>query len=134
MDETPNGGGGRGCVGNEDGRYSHAQNLDGLNEVRRHLTNDVDGLDFEPNRAMMNRIEEMLSGNQELTGAYRDFYEHELTESMLMQQGYGYNDAHNMALEIHNVEPQALYSPEIVQEYSRWFNNSDFEYWGIIIE
>lgn len=62
---------------------------------------------------MMNKIEEMLSGNQELTGAYKDFYEHELTESMLMQQGYGYNDAHNMALEIHNVQPQALYSPEM---------------------
>ena len=113
------------------GGYSHKQNLDGLNEVRRHLTYDVDGLDFEPNKAMMNKIEEMISDNQELTGAYRDFYEHELTESMLMQQKYGYNDSHNMALEIHNVQPQALYSPEIVQDYSKWFNKSDFEYWGI---
>lgn len=118
----------------ESGRYSHTQNLDGLNEVRRHLTNDVDGLDFEPNKAMMNKIEEMLSANQELTGAYKDFYEHELTESMLMQQGHGYNEAHNMALEIHNVQPQALYSPEIVQEYSKWFNKNDFEYWGITKE
>ena len=115
----------------ESGRYSHTQNLDGLNEVRNHLTNDVDGLDFEPNKAMMNKIEEMLANNQELTGAYKDFYEHELTESMLMKQGYDYNIAHNMALEIHNVQPQALYSPEIVQEYSKWFNKSDFEYWGI---
>ena len=116
------------------GSYSHKQNLDGLNEVRKHLTNDVDGLDFEPNNAMMGKIEEMLSNNQELTGAYKDFYEHELTESMLMKQGYGYNDAHNMALEIHNVQPQALYSPEIVQEFSKWFNKSDFEYWGIAIK
>ncbi|MBR4085817.1 MAG: RHS repeat-associated core domain-containing protein [Lachnospiraceae bacterium] len=121
-------------AGGESGRYSHTQNLDGLNEVRRHLTNDVDGLDFEPNKAMMNKIEEMLSANQELTGAYKDFYEHELTESMLMQQGHGYNEAHNMALEIHNVQPQALYSPEIVQEYSKWFNKNDFEYWGITKE
>ncbi len=113
------------------GSYSHIQNLDGLNEVRNHLTNDVDGLDFEPNKVMMNKIEEMLSNNQKLTGAYKDFYEHELTESILMKQGYGYNDAHNMALEIHNVQPQALYSPEIVQEYSKWFNKNDFEYWGI---
>lgn len=70
---------------------------------------------------MMKKIEEMLSNNQELT------------ESMLMKQGYGYNDAHNMALEIHNVQPQALYSPEIVQEFSKWFNKSDYEYWGITI-
>ena len=95
------------------------------------MTNDVDGLDFEPNKAMMNKIEEKLSGNQELTGAYKDFYEHEPTESMLMQQGHGCNDAHNMALDIHNVQPQALYSSEIVQEYSKWFNKSDFEYCGI---
>ena len=74
----------------ESGSYSHKQNLDGLNEVRKHLTSDVDGLDFEPNKAMMEKIEEMLSNNQELTGAYKDFYEHELTESMLMKQGYGY--------------------------------------------
>ena len=114
--------------------YSHKQNLDGLNEVRKHLTNDVDGFDFEPNKAMMEKIKEMLSNNQELTGAYKDFYEHELTESMLMKQGYGYNDAHNMALEIHNVQPQALYSPEIVQEFSKWFNKSDYEYWGITIK
>lgn len=116
------------------GSYSHKQNPDGLNEVRKHLTNDVDGLDFEPNNAMMRKIEEMLSNNQELTGAYKDFYEHELTESTLMKQGYGYNDAHNMALEIHNVQPQALYSPEIVQEFSKWFNKSDYEYWGITIK
>ena len=118
----------------ESGSYSHKQNLDGLNEVRKHLTNDVDGLDFEPNKAMMEKIEEMLSNSQELTGAYKDFYEHELTESVLMKQGYGYNDAHNMALEIHNVQPQALYSPEIVQEFSKWFNKSDYEYWGITIK
>lgn len=118
----------------ESGKYAHNQNLDGLNEVRNHLTNDVDGLDFEPNKIMMNKIEEMLSNNQKLTGAYKDFYEHELTESILMKQGYGYNDAHNMALEIHNVQPQALYSPEIVQEYSKWFNKSDFQYWGISIK
>ena len=83
---------------------------------------------------MINKIEEMLTNNQKLTGAYKDFCEHELTESMLMKQGYSYSDAHNMALEIHNVQPQALYSPEIVQEYYKWFNKSDYEYWGITIE
>ena len=112
-------------------RYSYKQDLDGLNEIMKHLTNDVDGLDFEPNKAMMKKIEEILSNNQELTGAYKDFYEHELTESILMKQGYGYNDAHNKALEIHHVQPQALYSPAIVQEFSEWFNKSDYEYWGI---
>lgn len=118
------GGNGETTAGSEGGSYSHKQNLDGLNEIRKHLTNDVDGLDFEPNKAMMEKIEEMLSNNQELSGAYKDFYEHELTESMLMKQGYGYNDAHN-------IQPQALYSPEIVQEFSKWFNKSDYEYWRI---
>lgn len=81
----------------------------------------------------MDKIEEMFSNNQELTGAYKDFYEHELTESALMKQGYGYDDAHNMALDIHDVAPQALYSPEVVEEYYKWFNKSDYEYWGITI-
>ena len=39
---------------------------------------------------MMNKIEEIFLNNQELTGAYKDFYEHELTESISMKQGYGY--------------------------------------------
>lgn len=52
----------------------------------------------------------------------------------MMKQGYDYNDAHNMALEIHNVQPQALYSPEIVEKYYKWFNKKDYEYWGISIE
>ena len=114
--------------------YFHKQNLDGLNEVRKHLTNDVDGLDFEPNKAMMKMFDEMLSINLELTGAYKDFYEHELTESMLMKQGYGYNNAHNRALEIHNVQPQALYAPEVVQDFYKWFNKNDYDYWGITIK
>ena len=38
-----------------------------------------------------------------------------------------------MALDAHNVQPQALYSPEIVEEYYQWFNKSDYEYWDIII-
>ena len=66
-------------IGYDGGSSSHKQNLDGLNEVRKHLTNDVDGLDFEPNNAMMGKIEKMLSNGQKLTGAYKDFYEHELT-------------------------------------------------------
>lgn len=45
-----------------------------------------------------------------------------------------YDEAHLQALEIHNVQPQALYTPEIVQEYYKWFNKADYEYWGITIE
>ena len=111
--------------------YFHKQDVDGLNELIKHLTYDVDDLDFEPNKAMISKIKEMISNKQALTGAYKDFYEHELTESMLMKQGFGYNDAHNMALTIHEVRPQALYSPEIVRKYYEWFNRGDYEYWGI---
>ena len=116
-----------------DGGYTNKQNFDGLNEIRNHLMNDVDGLDFKPNEVMMANIEEMLVNNQELVGAYKDFYEHELTESVLMKQGYSYEDSHNLALEIQGVPPQALYSKEVVEEYYKWFNKSDYEYWGIII-
>lgn len=114
--------------------HSHKQDLDGLNEVKNHLINDVDGMDYEPNKAMLQKIEELLSDNQELTGAYKDFYEHELTKSLLMKEGYDYNEAHNIALEIHNVEPQALYAPEVVEGYYKWFNKGDYEYWGVTIE
>ncbi|MFV0394496.1 MAG: hypothetical protein ACK5LC_08880 [Coprobacillaceae bacterium] len=48
-----------------------------------------------------------------------------------MNQGYSYNVAHEMALEIHDVPPQALYPPEIVQSMHEWFNSNDFSYWGI---
>ena len=39
-----------------------------------------------------------------------------------------------MALKIHEVLPQALYSPEVIKEYYKWFNKLDYEYWDIIIE
>ena len=115
-------------------KYSHKQDFDGLNKIKSHLTNDVDGFEFKPNEVIVNEIEEMLANDQKLTGAYKDFYEHELTESALMEEGYSYKQAHNKALEIHNVEPQALYPPQIVKEYSKWFNKKDYEYWGITID
>ncbi len=71
----------------ENSTYVHDQNLEGLDTIRNHLTNDVDGLEFKPNEAMMDKIEELLSNNQELEGAYKDFYDHELTENALMRQG-----------------------------------------------
>lgn len=102
-----------------------------MDKVKEHLTNNVDGMDFEPNKVMLDKINEMLSNGQELTGAYKEFYNHELTELGLMNQGYSYTDAHNMALEIHNVPPQALYPPEIIQSMPEWFNINDFNFWGI---
>ena len=111
--------------------YQYKQDIDGLNKVRQHLTLDVDGMDFEPNNKMLQIIEIKLNNGEILTGAYKDFYEHELTEMSLMEQGYDYNTAHEMALEIHNVCPQQLYAPEVVSEFSKWFNKLDFEYWGI---
>lgn len=111
--------------------YTHQQNLEGLKEINNHLSDDVEGFEFEPNKAMINKIEEMINNGEPLSGAYKDFYEHELTESMLMKQGYDYNTAHNMALDIHEVQPQQLYSPEIIKNYPQWFNKLDFEFWGI---
>ena len=111
--------------------YTHQQNLEGLKEINNHLSDDVEGFEFEPNKAMINKIEEMINNGEPLSGAYKDFYEHELTESMLMKQGYDYNTAHNMALDIHEVQPQELYYPEIIKNYPQWFKKLDFEFWGI---
>jgi len=67
-----------------------------------------------------------LSNGQELTGAYKEFYNHELTDLGLMNQGYSYADAHNMALELHNNVPaQALYPPKVIQSMPEWFNIND---------
>lgn len=114
-------------------RYCHLQNIEGLNKIREHLEKDVDGLDFIPNQIMLQKIEELLLNNQALTGAYKNFYDHELTEDILMDESNSYEQAHKAALEIHNVLPQALYPLEIVEEYYKWFNKKDYEYWGLDI-
>ncbi|MNN75537.1 hypothetical protein D3C81_1918490 [compost metagenome] len=51
---------------------------EGLTQIRSHLTNNVDGMSYEPNKVMLSKIEGMLKNGQELKGAYKDFYEHEL--------------------------------------------------------
>ncbi|THF74058.1 RHS repeat domain-containing protein [Cohnella fermenti] len=103
----------------------------GLTQIKNHLTNNVDGMSYAPNKVMLNKIEEMLNNGEELKGAYKDFYEHELTELGLMNQGYSYNQAHDMALEFHGVQPQALYAPEVIKQMRMWFNKRDLEYWNI---
>lgn len=41
--------------------YTHQQNLEGLKEINNHLSDDVEGFEFEPNKAMINKIEEMIN-------------------------------------------------------------------------
>ena len=67
-------------------QFTYKPSMDGLYRIRKHLMNDVEGFEFKPNKVMINKIKEMLTNNQELTGAYKNFYEHELTESVLMKQ------------------------------------------------
>ena len=106
-------------------------NREGFDEIKNHLTNNVDGMSYEPNKIMLEKIDNMLANNQKLTGAYEDFYYHELSELNFMKQGYSYELAHQMALELYNVPPQALYSPEVIESLPKWFNKSDFNYWNI---
>jgi hypothetical protein len=106
-------------------------NQQGLDKINEHLTKNVDGMDFKPNQKMLSTIEAKLSNGEKLTGAYKDFYNHEITEMNLMKQGISYNEAHLKSLEIHNVAPQALYPPEVIKEMPKWFNKNDFDYWSI---
>ncbi len=110
------------------GQFTYKPSMDGLYRIREYLMNDVEGFEYKPNKVMINKIKEMLTNNQELTGAYKNFYEHELTESVLMEQGFSYKNAHDMALKVHDVLPQALYSPEVIKENYKWFNKLDYEY------
>ena len=80
---------------------------------------------------MIDRLENALAEGQPVTGADRNFYNHELTEADLMGSGMSYDDAHQAALEIHDVSPFSLYAPEVVESHPEIFNGNWFDYWGI---
>lgn len=101
-----------------------------LQAVREHLGSlPDDALDYPPNAAMLERIQEAMSNGQALTYAENNFMAHELTEAALMAEGMSQDEAHDIAMLEH---PNfANYDPEVVQQFPELFNSNWFAFWDI---
>jgi len=71
---------------------------------------------------MINRIESALKNGQPITGADASFYMHEVAEATMMQKGIPYEVAHEAVLQKYNVSPYSVHHPEVIQQFSEWFN------------
>jgi filamentous hemagglutinin len=100
----------------------------GLDTVSNHLSQFGA---WDENTAMLQRLQSSFSKGESVTGADANFYQHELTESNLMQGGMSQADAHAAALEQHGVTSFDLYHPDVIQAFPESFNNSWRAYWGI---
>jgi hypothetical protein len=81
---------------------------------------------------MINRLEQALNNNQEISGADASFYFHESREAELMQQGLTYSEAHQQALKDYEVSPFSVYHPDVIRAYPDEFNQKWEREWGII--
>lgn len=98
----------------------------------KQIENYLKGLgNFPYNDAMINRLKAAAAEGRSLTGADRNFYLHELAESSMVSTGTSQEAAHQRALEIYNVDPSALYHPDVIRQHPAWFNNVQKNYWGI---
>jgi hypothetical protein len=98
----------------------------GLDILKKHLERFGDAPE---NTAMINRIENALRNGQPITGADASFYMHEIAESTMMQNGFAYELAHELALQKYDVSPYSLYHPEVIQQYSEVFNENYNNFW-----
>jgi hypothetical protein len=99
----------------------HNQNCDCIPEIERHLDR-LGALDHPPNERMLQRLEEGFDSPWD-----RNFAEHELIESGLMDNGLSPLDAHLGTLELQGIpyEPgfqRYLYHPDVINEFPQWFN------------
>jgi len=78
---------------------------------------------FGPNEEMVAGITNAFENGGPLTGAYQNFYQHELLESSLIDQGANYEAAHAAALAEYSVSPFSLYAPEVIDAKPALFNN-----------
>jgi hypothetical protein len=100
----------------------------GLNLVKKHISQFGD---IPENQAMINRIESALKNGQPITGADASFYMHEVAEATMMQKGIPYEVAHEAVLQKYNVSPYSVYHPEVIQQFSEWFNQGFKDFWGL---
>lgn len=92
-----------------------------VQRVVQHL-DSIDALDYPPNAAMLQRIQQAISNGQELTSAENNFMTHELTEAALMAEGMSLDEAHEIAMQTHPTF--ANYDPEVVQQFPELFNRT----------
>jgi RHS repeat-associated protein len=100
----------------------------GLNLVKNHISQFGD---IPENQAMINRIESALKNGHPITGADASFYMHEAAEATMMQKGISYEVAHEAVLQKYNVSPYSVYHPEVIQQFSEWFNQGFKNFWGL---
>ncbi len=100
----------------------------GLSLVKNHISQFGD---IPENQAMINRIESALKNGQPITGADASFYMHEAAEATMMQKGISYEVAHEAILQKYNVSPYSVYHPEVIQQFSEWFNQGFKNFWGL---
>jgi len=99
----------------------NAGNCDCIPEIERHLDR-LGALDHPPNERMLQRLEDGFDSPWD-----RNFAEHELIESGLMDNGLSPPDAHLGTLELQGIpyEPgfqRYLYDPDVIEEFPQWFN------------
>jgi hypothetical protein len=113
-------------------------NQQGVDTIGQHLRRPIfnneygTGMDYPPNKAMVDRLQSAVSqGCGCIDGPDANFYLHETYENALMNQGWGYDDAHQRALSNYGVTEYDLYHPDVIQAYPEHFNDSWFDYYGI---
>jgi len=102
---------------------------DDLTAARAHLGSIDDALEFGPNRAMLGSIDDAVAAGRPLTSAERAFLDHELLEAKLVGSGMDQAAAHAQVLQ--TIPVGANYSPAVLKQYSEWFSQAYFDYWGL---
>jgi hypothetical protein len=99
---------------------------EGLATVTSHLAQFEE---YAPNEAMLGRLAGQVGSR--VQGADANFYTHELLEAEYMVSGMSYDAAHAAALQQAGVSPFSLYHPEVIQQFSPYFNDDWRAFWGI---
>ena len=115
---------------------------EGVNIIKTHLSK-VD--DFVGNTDMLNNIENAMKNGQKISGADAIFYTHEINEAVKMQninkslynnfdiQNSNWSDlymnTHSEVLLKYEVSPFSIYSKEVMDKNSSWFNKDWKNFW-----
>jgi hypothetical protein len=104
---------------------------EGIATIERHLSRpELDALNWGPNQEMIARLRAALAGG-DLTAQDLNYYQHELIESDLVDQGMGLREAHLETLKLQGIpyEPgyeRQIYAPSVLNKYRIYFNFANF--------
>lgn len=90
---------------------------DGINKIKRYLSDPRSGLDYDlANDVMINRLENIQSGKIQATNTDLYYYTHEIREMYLRNfQGLDYESSHNKSLNDFNASFKDLYTPDALK-------------------